>query len=48
MRYIQELLGHKSPKTTQLYTHVSHKDIAPIRSPLDTLSLEGGDKGETK
>jgi site-specific recombinase XerD len=37
LRYIQELLGHKSSKTTEIYTHVSEKDIARIRSPLDTI-----------
>ena len=39
LRYIQELLGHKGPKTTQIYTHVTRKDIARITSPLDTLNL---------
>lgn len=37
LRYIQELLGHKSTKTTEIYTHVSKKDIAKIRSPLDMI-----------
>ena len=35
LRYIQELLGHKSSKTTELYTHVTRKDIQQIHSPAD-------------
>jgi integrase/recombinase XerD len=35
LRYIQELLGHRSSKTTEIYTHVSIKDIRRIQSPLD-------------
>ena len=37
LRYIQELLGHKSSKTTEIYTHVTEKSIQKIRSPFDDL-----------
>ncbi len=37
IRHIQELLGHKSSKTTEIYTHVTKRDLAKITSPLDTL-----------
>lgn len=44
IRFIQELLGHSSIKTTTIYTHVAAKHVSRIISPLDTLGLE--DDGE--
>jgi integrase/recombinase XerD len=37
LRYIQEILGHRSSKTTEIYTHVSTKSIQKIISPFDNL-----------
>ncbi len=37
LRYIQEMLGHSSSRTTEIYTHVSTKSIQQIRSPFDDL-----------
>jgi len=37
IRYIQKLLGHGSSKTTEIYTHVSKKSLANIKSPLDVV-----------
>jgi site-specific recombinase XerC len=37
LRYIQELLGHASPKTTEIYMHVAANKIVEIRSPIAGL-----------
>ena len=39
LRYIQEILGHKSSKTTEIYTHVSNQNISNINSPADDLDI---------
>lgn len=40
LRYIQNLLGHSSSRTTEIYTHVAVNVIKAIESPLDSLSLK--------
>jgi len=37
LRHIQEILGHKSSRTTEIYTHVSTTGIQNIASPFDSL-----------
>ncbi len=37
------VLGHKSSKTTEIYTHVSTRDLGRIKSPLDNLQIRGGE-----
>ena len=37
LRYIRELLGNKSSKTTEIYTHVNNNGLSKIKSLLDRL-----------
>jgi len=39
LRYIQELLGHKSSRTTEIYTHVSMTGLQNIKNPADDFDL---------
>jgi len=39
IRYIQELLGHQSSRTTEIYTHMTQKGLGKIKSPLDNLDI---------
>ncbi len=35
VRYLQELLGHRNIRTTQIYNQVTNLKIKNIKSPLD-------------
>ena len=40
VKYIQALLGHRDPKSTEIYLHVSNKTLLGIRSPFDEMGGE--------
>ena len=40
IRLIQEILGHRNIRTTEIYTHISNANILSIQSPIDKLGLE--------
>lgn len=38
IRTVQELMGHRDVKTTQIYTHVLQRGSSGVRSPVDNLT----------
>jgi site-specific recombinase XerD len=47
-RYIQVLLGHESPKTTEMYTHVAAVGLYKIKSPFDSLDSVANERRKLK
>lgn len=39
IRYIQEMLGHKSSRTTEIYTHVSTKSLRNVKNPIEDFDI---------
>ena len=39
--HIQHLLGHTTAKTTAIYLHITHKDLARVVSPIDLFEEPG-------
>lgn len=37
LRYIQHLLGHRSIKTTEIYSHVTNRKMAKLTSPIENI-----------
>lgn len=42
IRYVQELLGHSSIKTTERYTHIISDALTTVKSPFDRMVSETG------
>jgi integrase/recombinase XerD len=45
IRYIQELLGHRSTRTTEIYTHVSRRNLVAVRSPIEDMDVKKAEYG---
>lgn len=46
LRYIQERLGHYSPKMMDIYFHVSKRDLGRIQNSADPLTIASNNEIE--
>ena len=47
LRHIQTFLGHRSSRTTEIYTHVAKTDFSKFTNPLDNIYTEDNGNGIT-
>lgn len=48
IRFIQELVGHNSSKTTERYTRIPNRKLEPFKRPIDRIIKKNADNQHIK